>query len=249
MTTRREFDVCLRRLDVDLDVCSRRLGVTQPRGLRLGVGEGGGGDRREVVSLDDAEPAVVDLRAVRDDAVVVGDLGHPVLAGVHDLVVVAAHEVPPHHDLLAERSPADDEHVGEIGGLDVEAFAGRDVRQLVLLDLLAVDPDQAEVDQYAVLEARVGCRGSAGCRRRGSSPRRAEGCRSRPASRCRASSRGTPGRPSPGRAPPVGRSGRSRARCRGRPREGRPTAGRRAARWCRRWRPRSGRCRGRRSSG
>src|SRR3954447_17302729 len=80
-------------------------GVSAP-GLELRVREGGCRDRGPVVTLHDPDPAVLDLRVVLEGPVVVGDLGHPVRSGLNDLVVVASDEVPPHHDLLAERPPA-----------------------------------------------------------------------------------------------------------------------------------------------
>ena len=78
-----------------------------------------------------------------------------------------ADEVPPHHDLLAERPAAEQQQVGGVGGLEVERLARGDVGELVLGHLDAVDADGAEVDQHAVLERAGRSAGRAVCRRPG----------------------------------------------------------------------------------
>ena len=105
---------------------------------------------------DDAEAPVGDVLAVGGDAAVAGDLGLPLLAGLDDLLVGAAHEVPPHHDLLAERRPSEHHEAAGLEGLEPQRRTSRlDVRQLGRLDLLVTDHERAGVEEHAVLEGLV----------------------------------------------------------------------------------------------
>ena len=61
-------------------------------------GQSRGGQRVRLAGRKGAEPA-------RGRAV--GDLGHPLLPVIHDLLMAASDEVPPHDDLLTERLAAD----------------------------------------------------------------------------------------------------------------------------------------------
>ena len=147
----------------------------------------------------------------------------------------AADEVPPHHDLLAERRPAEQHEPARLEGLDRQGRApGLDVRELGRLDLLAVDDDRAGVEEDAVLEGLVDVEleGRAGLEhqlgaeqgrrrtnRRGVAEQRAE------------EHAGLPAGTGQHRRRVVLEVGRAR---RARRREARPRAGRRAAWSCRR---------------
>ena len=68
----------------------------------------------------------------------------------------AAHEVPPHHDLLAERRPSEHHEAAGLEGLEPQRRTSRlDVRQLGRLDLLVTDHERAGVEEHAVLEGLV----------------------------------------------------------------------------------------------
>ena len=146
------------------------------RGLRAGrrggpgaraqadVGQRGRGQGSAVVPDDLAVaalagavgvPGAAAVRALvpRDD-----ELGLPVRAGARDVVVRAAHEVPPHDDVLAERL-APHEHRPR-GGVrprldDERRAAGLDVPQRRRRHGRALQPHDALVDEEAVLERRV----------------------------------------------------------------------------------------------
>src|SRR5699024_7417290 len=89
------------------------------------------------------------------------DLGLPRLAEVDDLLVGAAHEVPPHDDLLPEGPPADEHGTHRLlPGLEADrGTALGQVRQLGGGDTLPVVADDdgrgAGVDEQAVLVRRV----------------------------------------------------------------------------------------------
>ena len=77
----------------------------------VGAGSGSGSPAGKVPNLGCGRSAGRDEGRVGRDHVRRGslraDLGHPLRAIADDLVVAAAHEVPPHDDLLVERLPAD----------------------------------------------------------------------------------------------------------------------------------------------
>ena len=86
-----------------------------------------------------------------------GTTGLPLLPELHDLLVTAPDEVPPHQDLLGERLAAEQDHPGALrpdGQVDrrsaLVAAAEVGVRQG-----LSVPLDRAAVDQDAVFEPRV----------------------------------------------------------------------------------------------
>src|SRR5690606_20498331 len=85
-------------------------------------------------------------------------LGLPLLAEAGDLVRVAADEVPPHDDLLAERLAADeDEASGRLTAVvdAQELAADARVAQCVLGDLDTFEGHVTGIDQEAVLEGGV----------------------------------------------------------------------------------------------
>src|SRR5690606_27035941 len=85
--------------------------VTTPRPQRRG-GQGRCDQWRTVVAVDGAEAST----AV------------PLLASPHDLLVAAAHEVPPHHDPLLERFPAQQQQTARLFGTDQQVgTAGTEV--------------------------------------------------------------------------------------------------------------------------
>ncbi|GAB3254226.1 hypothetical protein GCM10027456_30120 [Kineosporia babensis] len=68
--------------------------------------------------------------------------------------MVAADEVPPHHDLLTQRLTADQQQPGF--AFDAQLFTpGRQVDQVIGRDLRAVDPCGASVQEHPVFKAAV----------------------------------------------------------------------------------------------
>src|SRR3546814_14370599 len=104
----------------------------------------------------DAETAVADVLAVRDELAVAGDLVLPLTAELHDLLVAAADEVPPHHDRLSEGWAPDQHQTGVLVHLEHELGAARSqVGQVVLVHLLAGAAHSAGVEVWSVIEGRV----------------------------------------------------------------------------------------------
>src|SRR3546814_4305736 len=104
----------------------------------------------------DAETAVADVLAVRDELAVAGDLVLPLSAELHDLLVAAADEVPPHPDRLSEGWAPDQHQTGVLVHLEHELGAARSqVGQVVLVHLMAGDAHSAGVEEQSVLEGRV----------------------------------------------------------------------------------------------
>lgn len=94
------------------------------RGSRRTSGSGGGGDAH-IVAVDDAEAVGCRL---------------PVGARLGDLVMVAAGEVPPHHDLILEGLTADEEQQRTLpaGGLNALACVP-EVEHVAVRDVMPVD--------------------------------------------------------------------------------------------------------------
>jgi len=80
----------------------------------------------------------------------------PVGAGIVDLFARAAHEVPPHEDLLPERLPAEEEQPGVVGGAQAELVAtGIEVGELARLHRRPLNLHRTVGDDEGVLPADV----------------------------------------------------------------------------------------------
>jgi hypothetical protein len=95
-----------------------------------------------------------------------------------DLLVAAADEVPPHHDLFGERRAAEQEDSGRaVAGVDQLELPGTwgEIGKFALARLGSADGDRPGVLQDAVLERRIGIEDEAGAGLEGSVRRRVTG--------------------------------------------------------------------------
>lgn len=89
----------------------------------------------------------------------------PVISGRDDVLVAAADEVPPHHQILAERLAADQREVCAVRAAERKFGAlGAQVQQRARTDLGARDGDLALDHQHRIFEAGFERKGGLGAR-------------------------------------------------------------------------------------